>query len=64
KVVYRLCHRESTRPMQLNPVGSVFYWDGKKKDGTAASAGVYRARVQATMNEGTVTVYSEPFTLQ
>ncbi|MEG2187203.1 MAG: caspase family protein [Clostridia bacterium] len=64
KVVYRLCHRESTRPMQLNPVGSVFYWDGKKKDGTPASAGVYRARVQATMNEGTVTVYSEPFTLQ
>lgn len=64
KVVRRLCHRRSTRPMQLEPEGSVFYWDGKLKDGQYASAGTYRVRAQAVMNDVTVTVMSSPFTVQ
>lgn len=32
RVVYRLCHRMSTRPMQLTPKGTVLYWDGRLKE--------------------------------
>jgi len=62
RVVYRLCHRRSSRPMGLN--GSTLYWDGKLKDGTTAPAGTYRIRAQATLNDGTLTEYSEPFVLE
>lgn len=64
KVVYRLCHRSATRPMQLEPEGSVFYWDGKLKDGEYADPGAYRVRVQAVMNDTTATVISDPFTVE
>lgn len=64
QVVYRLCHRRSTRPMQMEPTGSVFYWDGRLKDGTYAEPGDYRVRAQATINDTTVTVFSSVFTVQ
>lgn len=64
KVIHRLCHRQSTRPMQIEPAGSVFYWDGKLKDGTRAEPGVYRVRVQAALNETTLTAFSDSFTIQ
>ncbi|MEG2603653.1 MAG: caspase family protein [Clostridia bacterium] len=64
KVVHRLCHRESTRPMQIKPTGSVFYWNGRLKSGEKAAPGVYRVRAQAKMNDATVTVFSDHFTLQ
>jgi len=48
--------------MGLN--GSTLYWDGKLKDGTTAPAGTYRIRAQATLNDGTLTEYSEPFVLE
>lgn len=63
-VVYRLCHRKSTRPMQMEPAGSVFYWDGRLKDGSFAGPGTYRVRAQATVNDKTVTVFSSAFTVQ
>lgn len=64
RVVYRLCHRMSTRPMQLTPQGTVLYWDGRLKDGSPAGAGVYRVRAQAVMNDVTVTVLLSAFTIE
>ncbi len=64
EVVARLCHRQSTRPMQITPTGSVFYWDGAARDGQAAAPGQYRVRAQAHMNDTTVTVLSSAFTIE
>ena len=64
RVVYRLCHRLSTRPMQMNPEGTVLYWDGRLKDGTAAEPGIYRVRAEAVMNDAAVTVISSAFIIQ
>jgi len=63
-VVHRLCHRQSTRPLQITPAGSVFYWNGLLKDGTPASPGAYRVRAQAHMNDTTVTVLSATFSIE
>lgn len=64
QVVHRLCHRQSTRPMQMNPEGTVLYWNGRLKDGAMAEPGVYRVRAEAVMNDTTVTVLSSAFTIQ
>lgn len=64
QVVHRLCHRQGTRPLQIIPAGSVFYWNGLLKDGTPAAAGTYRIRAQAYMNDATVTVLSAAFTIE
>ena len=64
KVVARLCHRQSTRPLQISPSGSVFYWDGTQRDGTPAAPGVYRVRAQAHLNNASVTVLSSAFTVE
>ena len=50
--------------MQMNPEGTVLYWDGRLKDGTAAEPGVYRVRAEAVMNDAAVTVISSAFTIQ
>lgn len=63
KTMYRLCHKQSTRPMQLCPSGSVFYWDGKLKSGDILPEGTYQIRVQAYTEEDSVTVLSDPFTM-
>lgn len=63
RTVYRLCHRQSTRPGNLDPEGSVFYWDGRLKDGTSASPGTYTLKVTADVNGQSTTVVSEPFTV-
>jgi flagellar hook assembly protein FlgD len=49
--------------MQLTPAGSVFYWDGRLKSGEILSDGIYQVRVQAYTEADSVTVYSEPFTI-
>lgn len=64
QVVHRLSHRQGTRPLQIEPAGSVFYWDGLLRDGTPAAPGEYRVRVQAHMNDRTVTVLSAAFTIE
>lgn len=64
KVVHRICHRQTTRPMQIEPAGSVFYWNGRLKDGSVAQPGVYRVRAQAHINDSTVTVLSSAFTIE
>ncbi|MDD3412133.1 MAG: caspase family protein, partial [Eubacteriales bacterium] len=56
-VVRRLCHRQSTRPMQIG--GSTFYWDGADKNGDPVPEGVYRIRASGVMGDKTFTVLSE-----
>lgn len=63
KSVHRLFHKQSTRPMQLIPAGSVFYWDGQLKSGETLPEGTYQVRVQAYTEDDSVTAYSEPFTI-
>jgi len=64
KVVQRLAHRQSTRPMQIDPAGSVFYWNGRLRDGSIAPGGTYRVRAQAHINDLAVTVLSSAFTIE
>ena len=63
-VVHRLCHRQATRPLQIDPDGSVFYWNGLLKDGSPIPPGTYRIRVQAHMNDTSVTALSAAFTIE
>ena len=60
-VVRRLCHRQSTRPMQMN--GSTFYWDGRDKTGAVVPDGVYRVRVSGLLGELVFTVASDEITV-
>ena len=57
--VYRLSHKQTTRPGRLQ--GSVFYWDGRLKDQTPVAPGEYTIRVTADVNGQSWTVLSEPF---
>ena len=59
QIVRRLCHRQSTRPIQTTPQGSTFYWDGMDKNGNPAKPGTYRIRASGVMNELTFTVMSD-----
>ena len=49
--------------MQLDPEGTVLYWDGRLRDGSSAEPGVYRVHAEAVMNDTTVTVLSSAFTI-
>lgn len=64
RVIHRISHRQATRPLQISPAGSVFYWNGLLKDGTPVPPGVYRIRAQAHMNDESVTVLSAAFTVE
>ena len=64
KVVRRLCHRQSTRPIQITPAGSVLYWDGTDRDGVPVEPGTYRVRAQAHMNDTSMTVWSSVFMIE
>lgn len=61
--VHRLCHKQSTRPMQLEPAGSVFYWDGTLKNGQTIAPGTYRISVTAYTNEHSTKTESQPLTI-
>ena len=64
EVVYRLCHRRSTRPGQTNPSGSFFYWDGTDRDRNPLPAGIYKVRVSGAMNELSFTITSDPLIIK
>ncbi len=61
--VHRLCHKQSTRPMQLEPPGSVFYWDGTLKNGQTIPPGEYRISVTAYTNDESVQTQSQLLTI-
>ncbi len=63
-VLRRLCHRQSTRPSQTEPAGSLFYWDGTDKNGDPLPPGTYRVRVSGAMNDLTFTVLSDPVAVE
>ena len=50
-IVRRLCHRQSTRPLGLEPAGSTFYWDGTDKKGDPVPPGTYYVRASGAMDE-------------
>jgi hypothetical protein len=62
--VRRMCHKQSTRPMQMDPEGSVFYWDGRDRNGAMLTSGQYRVRVICTLGGLTYTAESDIVTLQ
>ncbi|NLO85593.1 MAG: hypothetical protein GX096_09225 [Clostridiales bacterium] len=64
KVIHRICHRQSARSMQLDPQGSIFYWDGKLKSGDHVTPGTYRVRTQAIMNDTNITAFSSEFEIK
>ena len=62
-LVRRLCYDSPTRPQQLTPAGSTFYWDGKTNNGEWAAEGRYYVQVKTRLNDKTITAESAPFFL-
>lgn len=61
--VRRLAYDAPTRPEQLSPQGSMFYWNGKRSDGSPAPAGVYTVRVKTVIDGRAIITESDEFTL-
>jgi hypothetical protein len=63
KTVRRLAGYQPTRPQQLTPAGSFFYWNGKLEDGSPAAPGNYTVKVTAHIGDVPYEAVSEPFEL-
>ncbi len=63
KTVRRLTSYQPTRPQQLTPAGSFFYWNGSLADGTPAAPGDYTVKVTAQIGDMQFEAASEPFVL-
>jgi len=63
KTIRRLSNYQPTRPQQLTPAGSFFYWNGKLADGTPAAPGDYTVKVTAHIGDTPYEAVSEPFTV-
>lgn len=63
KTVRRLTSYQPTRPQQLTPDGSFFYWSGKLADGSFAAPGKYAVKVTAYINDTAYESVSEPFSV-
>ncbi len=50
RTVRRLAYEEPTRPQQLKPEASSFYWDGRDGAGSMMPAGVYTVQLKARLN--------------
>lgn len=61
--VCRLGYEVPSRPQQLNPAGSVFYWDGRLLSGEMAPYGWYRAVVRVNLCGQKYVAESRPFRL-
>ena len=64
EVVRRIAHNQSTRPSQIKPTGSLFYWNGTDKYGDPVPSGLYQVRISGTMNGETFTALSGSIALQ
>ena len=62
-VVRRLGYEEPSRPQQLSPAASTFYWDGRLSTGESAPPGTYTAQVRVRLGEKTFLAESNPFQL-
>ena len=63
RTVRRLAYETPSRPQQLSPAGSTFYWDGLMTDGTHAPPGDYTVQVKVFLGGRTFTAQSEKITL-
>ncbi len=63
KTVRRLSSYQPTRPQQLTPAGSFFYWNGNLADGSPAAPGNYTVKVTAHIGDVPYEAVSETFTL-
>lgn len=63
RVVRRLCYETPSRPQQLSPSASSFYWDGRTGLGDYAPAGNYRVQIKVRQNGVLYTAESAPFAL-
>lgn len=61
--VARLGYETPTRPQQLAPNGSSFYWDGKNDRGQMAAPGRYTVVVKTRIGRNTFSVQSTPIEL-
>ncbi len=62
-IVRRLQSFAPTRPQQLTPAGSFFYWNGKLADGSPAAPGKYTVKVTADIGDQSYESSSESFSL-
>jgi len=63
QLVARLASYQSTRPQQLLPLASAFYWNGKTTAGDDAAAGKYYVAVKADLGEERFEARSDLFEL-
>ena len=63
KTVRRIADAAPSRPQQLSPAGSTFYWDGKMNSGDMAQPGKYRVKIRVRIGEYTFSCESEFFEL-
>ena len=63
KVARRLAYDAPTRPQQIIPNASAFYWDGRLTNGDTAPAGTYTAVVRVRLGAQTFTAQSQAFVL-
>lgn len=63
KTIRRLSYAQPTRPQQLFPAATIFYWDGKNNIGAMMPPGEYTVQVQANLGGKKVICRSEPFLL-
>ena len=61
--VARLCYGAASRPQQLSPAASTFYWDGLTNRGIPAPDGTYTAEVSAVIGGIRYSAVSAPFFL-
>ena len=61
KTVRRLSYALPSRPQQLSPAASTFYWDGKTASGEWAPPGRYTVLVKARLGEIEYAGESRPF---
>ena len=64
RLVRRLAYETPSRPQQLSPAASSFYWDGKTTGGDFAPPGLYTAQIKTTINGTVYTCRSAPFALE
>ena len=62
-VVRRLGYEEPSRPQQLSPAASTFYWDGRLSTGESAPPGSYTVQVRVRLGGKTFLAESLPFQL-
>ena len=63
RLVRRLAYETPSRPQQLHPNASSFYWDGKTNAGEMAPAGKYVVQVRVQLGEETFFAESSPVEL-